>query len=160
MSPYHYGGEMIHEVFFDRFTVNKLPFKMEAGTPNVAGVIGLGAAIDYIQSLGWEEIETREKKLHQYFLQEIRKIENITLYTPETSASVVSFNVKNIHAYDIGMLLDSKGIAIRTGHHCCQPLMRKLGVEGSCRASLAFYNTQEEVDYFISTLKKSLVLLQ
>lgn len=160
MSPYHYGGEMIHEVFLDRFTVNKLPFKMEAGTPNVAGVIGLGAAIDYIQSLGWEEIETKEKKLHQYFLQEIRKIENITLYTPETSASVVSFNVKNIHAYDIGMLLDSKGIAIRTGHHCCQPLMRKLGVEGTCRASLAFYNTQEEVDYFIGNFKNSLLILK
>lgn len=160
MHPYLYGGEMIKEVHLDHFTVNDLPYKFEAGTPNVADVIGLGAAIDFIQQIGIDKISATENELQKYLITEMEKIERIIIYTPkENSTAVISFNVKDAHPYDIGQLLDAKGIAIRTGHHCCQPLMRKLGVEGTCRASLAFYNTKEEVDSFISVLKSIVKLV-
>lgn len=154
MNPYLYGGEMIKEVYLDKATFNELPYKFEAGTPNVADVIGLGVAVKFILDLGFENIQKQENALHQYLITEIEKIERVKIYTPkENSTAVVSFNIEGAHPYDIGQLLDAKGIAIRTGHHCCQPLMRKLGIEGTCRASLAFYNTKEELDSFISALK-------
>lgn len=154
MNPYLFGGEMIKDVWLDKVTFNELPYKFEAGTPNVADVIGLGKAIEFIQSIGLEKIETYEKELHSYFIEKMKAINDIIIYTPKRASSVVSFNFKNIHPYDIGQMLDAQGIAIRTGHHCCQPLMRKLGIEGTCRASLAVYNTQEEVDSFIKSLRK------
>lgn len=160
MNPYLYGGEMIKEVYLDKVTFNELPYKFEAGTPNVADVIGLGAAIEYLHALGFEQIQKQENELHSYLLSELKMVNRITLYTPETnSTAVVSFNIRNAHPYDIGQLLDAKGIAIRTGHHCCQPLMRKLQLEGTCRASLAFYNTKLEIDSFISSLKSIVKLV-
>lgn len=160
MNPYLFGGEMIKEVFLDKVTFNELPYKFEAGTPNVADVLGLGAAIQYIEDLGLENIKRIEEELHNYLISEIEKVEKVILYTPKgNSTAVVSFNINGVHPYDIGQLLDAKGIAIRTGHHCCQPLMRKLGVEGTCRASLAFYNTKEEIDSFIAALKSIVKLV-
>jgi cysteine desulfurase/selenocysteine lyase len=160
MNPYLFGGEMIKEVFLDKVTFNELPYKFEAGTPNVADVLGLGAAIQYIEDLGLENIKRIEEELHNYLISEIEKVEKVILYTPKgNSTAVVSFNINGAHPYDIGQLLDAKGIAIRTGHHCCQPLMRKLGVEGTCRASLAFYNTKEEIDSFIAALKSIVKLV-
>jgi cysteine desulfurase/selenocysteine lyase len=160
MNPYLYGGEMIKEVFLDKATFNELPYKFEAGTPNVADVIGLGAAIEYMRGLGFDTIQKLENDLQSYLLSEIKKIERIIIYTPEVnSTAVVSFNIENAHPFDIGQLLDAKGIAIRTGHHCCQPLMRKLDIEGTCRASLAFYNTKEEIDHFISALRSIVKLV-
>ncbi len=160
MNPYLYGGEMIKEVFLDKVTFNELPYKFEAGTPNVADVIGLGAAIEYMTDLGFDTIQKLENDLHRYLLSEIKKVDRIIIYTPEVnSTAVVSFNIENAHPFDIGQLLDAKGIAIRTGHHCCQPLMRKLSVEGTCRASLAFYNTKEEIDHFISALRSIVKLV-
>lgn len=154
MNPYLYGGEMIREVFLDKVSYNDLPYKFEAGTPNVADVIGLGKAIEYIQEIGIDEISQYEKNLHTYFFDRIKSIKNIQIYTPVSSSSVISFNLHEVHPFDVGQMLDAKGIAIRTGHHCCQPLMRKLGIEGTCRASLAIYNTEEEVDKFILELRK------
>jgi cysteine desulfurase/selenocysteine lyase len=160
MNPYLYGGEMIKEVFLDKVTYNELPYKFEAGTPNVADVLGLGAAIQYLEDIGFENIKRIEDELHNYLLSEIEQVEKVIIYTPKgNSTAVVSFNIKGAHPYDIGQLLDAKGIAIRTGHHCCQPLMRKLGVEGTCRASLAFYNTKEEIDSFITALKSIVKLV-
>ncbi len=161
MNPYQYGGEMINEVYFNKVTFNKIPFKFEAGTPNVADVIGLGVALEYIKEIGIKNIDLFEKDLQLYLYDQLSKIENCVIYTPrESSTALVSFNIGGIHSYDIGQLLDTKGIAIRTGHHCCQPLMRKLKIEGTCRASLAFYNTKEEIDRFIVCLNTSISLLK
>jgi cysteine desulfurase/selenocysteine lyase len=160
MNPYLYGGEMIKEVFLDKVTFNELPYKFEAGTPNVADVLGLGAAVKYIEDIGLQNIKQIEDELHSYLMLEIEKVDKIIIYTPkENSTAVVSFNIEGAHPYDIGQLLDAKGIAIRTGHHCCQPLMRKLGLEGTCRASLSFYNTKEEIDSFIAALKSIVKLV-
>jgi cysteine desulfurase/selenocysteine lyase len=160
MNPYLYGGEMIKEVFLDKVTFNELPYKFEAGTPNVADVLGLGAAVKYIEDIGLQNIKQIENELHSYLMLEIEKVDKIIIYTPkENSTAVVSFNIEGAHPYDIGQLLDAKGIAIRTGHHCCQPLMRKLGLEGTCRASLSFYNTKEEIDSFITVLKSIVKLV-
>ena len=160
MNPMFFGGEMIKEVFLDRFTLNTIPFKFEAGTPNVSGAIGLGTAIDFINQIGLETIKSIEEELHTYFYQRLKTIENIKLFTPQKSSSVLSFEIEGIHSYDIGQLLDSHGIAIRTGHHCCQPLMRKLNIEGTCRASISFYNTKEEIDFFSEKLKEIISLLK
>lgn len=159
MNPFLYGGEMIQDVFLDKVTYNKIPYKFEAGTPNVADVIGLGAAVDYIKAIGIEKIIEIETDLHRYFLEKIKSIPNVLCLTPDHSCSVVSFNVRDIHAFDLGQLLDSKGIAVRTGTHCCQPLMRALNIEGSCRASISFYNTKEEIDYFIKSLEEIIPIL-
>lgn len=160
MNPYLYGGEMIKEVYLDKVSYNDLPYKFEAGTPSVADVIGLGAAIDYIENMGFDTIQSIESELHSSMYSELSKIDRMIVYTPAVdSTAVVSFNIEGAHPYDIGQLLDAKGIAIRTGHHCCQPLMRKLGVEGTCRASLAFYNTREEIDYFVESLKSIIKII-
>lgn len=155
MNPYMGGGEMIKEVTFEKTTYNTLPYKFEAGTPHIEGGIGLGAAIDYINSIGIENIATAENELLQYGNEKLAEIENIQFVgTAKNKASVISFLLGNAHPFDVGVLLDKMGIAIRTGHHCCQPLMKHWNIEGTCRASFAFYNTKEEIDRLSDALIK------
>ncbi len=156
MNPYMGGGEMIKEVTFEKTTYNDLPYKFEAGTPHIEGGIGLGAAIDYINSIGIENIAAVEQELLQYGNEKLSQIENIRFIgTAKNKASVISFLLGNAHPFDVGVLLDKMGIAIRTGHHCCQPLMKHFNIEGTCRASFAFYNTKEEIDKMFDALKRS-----
>ncbi len=160
LPPYKGGGEMIAEVTFAKTTYNVLPNKFEAGTPNISGGIALAQAVKFTQSLDWEAVAKHEKALTQLALQGLESLDNIELYTASVEPSgLVSFNVKGVHHYDVGTLLDQFGIAVRTGHHCCQPLMQQLGITGTIRASFACYNTLEEVEIFLEKLKKSLLLL-
>lgn len=160
MNPFLSGGEMIKKVSFSGTTFNDLPYKFEAGTPNIAGGIGLGAAATFLSQTGLQNIQARETELVQYALNKMRSIDRFILYGNLTKkSSVISFNVDGVHGYDIGVVLDRQGIAVRTGHHCCQPLMERLGVEGTIRISLAFYNTEQEIDVFIEALKKAIQLL-
>jgi len=155
LPPYQTGGEMIKNVSFERTTFNELPFKFEAGTPNVAGALGLAAAIDYISNLGLDEIEAHEKELLDYGTQELSKIENLRIIgTNENKASVISFIFEDIHHYDAGTILDQLGIAVRTGNHCAQPLMKRYGISGTIRAAFAFYNTKEEIDKLIVSINR------
>ena len=161
LPPYQGGGEMIKEVSFEGTTYTDLPYKFEAGTPNIAGAMGLAAAIDFLAAKGVEEIAGWEDGLLRYAWDQISTIYEVELFgRVEDKAAVLSFNVKGIHHYDLGSLLDGQGIAIRTGHHCCQPLMHGFGIEGTCRASFAMYNTKEEVDLFITALKKAISMLK
>lgn len=161
MTPFLYGGEMIKKVTFEKTTFNDLPYKFEAGTPNIAGGIGLGAAIQFIQKVGIDNIQTMEDILVKQCVQELNKIEGVILYgNQDKKASAISFNVEGIHAYDLGVLLDKQGVAIRTGHHCCQPLMQQFGIDGTARASFAFYNTEEEIEIFITALKNAINILR
>lgn len=156
MPPYQGGGEMIARVSFEHTTYERLPFKFEAGTPDYVGTHGLAAAIDYVSAVGMERIATYEDELTRYCMQRMRnEIEGVHLFgeAPDKT-SVVAFNVGDIHPMDLGTLLDRLGIAIRTGHHCAQPLMARCGVEGMARASFALYNTREEVDVFIAGLQR------
>lgn len=147
MPPYQGGGDMIKVVRFEGTTYNDLPHKFEAGTPNIADGIGLGAAIDYVESIGYDNIEAWEKELLAYGTQRLAEIKDLRIIgTAKNKASVISFLIGDIHPYDGGTILDQLGIAVRTGHHCCQPLMHKLGISGTMRASFAFYNTKEEID--------------
>lgn len=160
MNPYQGGGEMIKEVSFEGTTYNDLPYKFEAGTPNIAGGIAIGAAVDYMNTLGHEAIAAYEHELLQYATEALLKIDGLRIVgTAANKASVISFLVDDIHPYDIGTLLDTMGIAIRTGHHCCQPLMKRLGIGGTCRASFAFYNTKEEVDLLVAGIQKAKTML-
>lgn len=147
MPPYQGGGEMIARVTFERTTYERLPYKFEAGTPDYVGTHALAAAIDYVEALGMDEIAAHEHRLTQYAMERLGAIKDMHLYgtTPDKDA-VVAFNVGNIHPLDLGTLLDRLGIAIRTGHHCAQPLMQRCGVEGMARASFALYNTMDEID--------------
>lgn len=147
MPPYQGGGEMIARVTFEHTTYERLPYKFEAGTPDYVGTHALAAAIDYVETLGMDEIAAHERRLTQYAMERLGAIKDMHLYgtTPDKDA-VVAFNVGNIHPLDLGTLLDRLGIAIRTGHHCAQPLMQRCGVEGMARASFAFYNTMDEID--------------
>lgn len=155
LPPYQTGGEMIKNVSFERTTFNELPFKFEAGTPNVGGALGLAAAIDYITDLGLEEIEAHEKELLDYGTQELSKIEGLRIIgTNENKASVISFVFDDIHHYDAGTILDQLGVAVRTGNHCAQPLMKCFGISGTIRAAFAFYNTKEEIDKLIVSIKR------
>ena len=155
MKPYQGGGDMIKEVSFKKTTYNSPPHKFEAGTPNIAGIIGLGAAIDYINSIGINQIFQIEKELLKYATEKISSIKSIKIFgTAEKKASVISFNLNNSHPFDVGTILDQMGIAIRTGHHCTQPLMDFYNIPGTARASFAFYNTKDEIDIFINALKK------
>ncbi|MDH6308827.1 cysteine desulfurase/selenocysteine lyase [Dysgonomonas sp. PFB1-18] len=155
MPPYQGGGEMIKTVSFNGTTFNELPFKFEAGTPDYPAVIALATAIKYIKNIGLDSIKAYEDQLLQYCTDELMKIEGVRIYgTADEKSSVVSFLVGDIHHYDMGMLLDKMGIAVRTGHHCAQPLMDVLGVEGTVRVSLAFYNTKGEIDSFIDGVKR------
>jgi cysteine desulfurase/selenocysteine lyase len=155
MPPYQTGGEMIKNVTFEKTTFNELPYKFETGTPNVADVIGFGAAINYIKNIGMPNIIGYEDELLNYMDQELKKIEGMTIYgdAPD-KAGVISFNLQNIHAYDAGTIIDKLGIAVRTGNHCAQPIIEQLGTQGTIRASLAFYNTKEEIDRLTEALQK------
>ena len=147
MPPWQGGGEMIHEVRFEGTTYNELPFKFEAGTPNYIGAIGLAAAIEYVEKIGLENIDACEQELLSYATEKLSSINKLKIYgTAKHKTSVISFLVNGIHFYDMGMLLDQMGIAVRTGTHCTEPVMRHFGIDGTVRASLSFYNTKEEID--------------
>lgn len=155
MPPYQGGGDMISSVTFEKTTYNILPYKFEAGTPHIAGSIGLGAAIDYISEIGMENIASYEQELLGYATDALSTIKDLKILgTAQEKASVISFVLKDIHPHDIGTILDSEGIAIRTGHHCAMPLMQRLQVPATARASFAFYNTKEEVDGLVKGIEK------
>ncbi|MCP9612593.1 aminotransferase class V-fold PLP-dependent enzyme [Coprobacter tertius] len=155
MPPYQGGGEMIGHVSFEKTTFNELPYKFEAGTPDYIGTTAFATALDYISSVGIDRIEVHENELLRYATNRLLEIENIRIFgTAPHKSSVISFQVGDIHHYDMGMLLDKLGIAVRTGHHCAQPLMERLGVEGTVRASFAMYNTKEEADAFVAAVKR------
>jgi len=161
MNPFLYGGEMIKEVFLDHATYNELPYKFEAGTPNIGDVIAFEKSIRFIDSIGCNRISEIEMELYHYLYTKLEKIAPVKILSPKNkSIGALSFIVENIHPFDIGQMLDAKGIAIRTGHHCCQPMMRKLEIEGTCRASISIYNTKEEIDFFANTLEKTISRLQ
>ena len=160
VPPFMGGGEMIKEVTFEKTTYAGLPFKFEAGTPNIAGGIVLGAALDYINSIGLENIKPYEDELLAYATQKISAIEGVKIIgTAEHKASVLSFIIEGTHPYDVGSIIDKLGIAVRTGHHCTQPIMRFFNIPGTIRASFAFYNTTAEIDVFIEALKKAKMML-
>lgn len=155
LPPYQMGGEMIRDVFLDHTTFNELPFKFEAGTPNVAGVMGLGAAISYLQEIGMDKIAAYEEHLLRYATRRILEIDGIRLIgTAPNKASLISFLIGSIHPYDAGTIIDKLGIAIRTGHHCAMPLVDFLKIQGTVRASFAFYNTETEIDQLIAAIMR------
>jgi cysteine desulfurase / selenocysteine lyase len=155
MPPYQGGGDMISSVTFERTTYNKLPYKFEAGTPDIAGVIGLGAALDYVKSLGIENIGLHEHDLLEYATEKLSAIPDVRLIgTAKEKAAVVSFVIEGIHPHDIGTILDQQGIAIRTGHHCSQPIMERFGIPATARASFAVYNTRAEIDALVRGIEK------
>lgn len=158
MEPFLMGGDMIEYVYEQSTTFAPLPNKFEAGTQNVEGVVGLGAAIDYIENLGYDKIQEIEKEVVSYARQELSKLDYLTLYmTPnkEKHSSVISFNIKGVHPHDVASILDSEGVCVRSGNHCAQPLMRFLGIDSTCRASFYFYNTKEDVDKLVKALNKA-----
>lgn len=160
MPPYQGGGDMIKDVTFEKTTYNELPFKFEAGTPNIEAGICLAAAIDYINELGIENIKAYEDDLLTYATQKIKEIPGVRIIGEAAKkSSVLSFIVDGVHPYDIGVILDKLGIAVRTGHHCAQPVMDQFGIPGTVRASLAVYNTQEDIDIFIAGLSRALNML-
>ena len=160
MPPFMGGGEMIKSVSFKGTTYNDLPFKFEAGTPHIEGGIVLGEAISYINEIGLEKIAAYEHELLEYATDKLLQIDGLRIIgTAEQKSSVISFLINDIHPYDVGVLLNEQGIAIRTGHHCCQPLMDRLDIEGTCRASFAFYNTEEEIDKLFIAIKKATSIL-
>ena len=155
MPPYQGGGDMISSVTFEKTTFNKLPFKFEAGTPNVSGAIGLGAAIEYMNSVGFQNISEYEHDLITYAAQKIAGVPGVRLIgTPKHRAGVVSFVIEGVHPHDVGTILDQEGIAVRTGHHCAQPIMQRFGIPATVRASFAFYNTKDEVDALAQGIQK------
>ncbi|NLR77080.1 aminotransferase class V-fold PLP-dependent enzyme [Chitinophaga eiseniae] len=160
LPPYQGGGDMIKTVTFAKTIYNELPYKFEAGTPNIAGSIALGTAIEYLQQIGLPEIQQREEALMAYAMQELRKIDGIRFIGDAKNRSgVISFLVHNIHPFDMGELLDQQGIAVRTGHHCTEPLMDLFQVPGTVRASLTFYNTKEEIDKLVAGVKRAASML-
>lgn len=160
MPPFIGGGEMIREVSFEGTVFNEAPHKFEAGTPNIAGFIGLGAAVDYLQSVGMAHIEARETELLAHATEELLKIDGLRIFgRAPGKAAVISFLIEGAHAHDLATLLDLEGVAIRSGQHCAHPLLQSLGVAATCRASLAFYNTHHEVERFVVALKKARSLL-
>jgi cysteine desulfurase / selenocysteine lyase len=153
MDPFLGGGEMIREVHLDHSTWNDLPYKFEAGTMNIAQAVGLGAAVDYLDEVGMENIREHERRLGEYAYRRLSELEGITIYGPkENRTGLVSFSMPDVHPHDLSQLLDEEGIAIRSGHHCAQPLMRRLGVVATARASFYLYNTEEEVDALVGAL--------
>jgi len=160
LPPYQGGGEMIKEVTFEKTTYAELPHKFEAGTPNISGGIAFGAAIDYLQHIGFENIVIHENKLLKYATEKLLEIDGLKIYgTGAEKTSVISFNIEGIHPYDIGTIVDKLGIAVRTGHHCAQPIMEFYNIPGTVRASFAFYNTMEEVDRLVAAVKKAKLML-
>ncbi len=161
MPPYHGGGEMIKTVTFEKTTFNELPHKFEAGTPDIAGAVGLGAAIEYLQSIGYEAIAKYEHELLQYATKQLKSIRGVKIIGEAVQkASVISFMIEGAHPYDVGVILDKMGIAVRTGHHCTQPLMAHFCIPGTVRASLAFYNNKEDIDRLVAGVEKAAQMLQ
>ena len=156
IPPYMGGGEMIKNVSFERTTFNELPYKFEAGTPDYIASTGLAKALDFVTSIGFEAIQAHEKDLTNYAFERLMEVEGMHIYGPkaEEHEAVISFQVGNIHHLDMGTLLDRLGIAVRTGHHCAEPLMRRLGIEGTCRASFALYNTRQDIDALVEGIKR------
>ena len=160
LPPYQGGGEMISEVTFEKTSYAGLPHKFEAGTPNVCGGIAFGAAIDYMNAIGFDKIAAYENDLLTYATKELLAIEGLKIYgTAQNKTSVISFNIEGVHAYDLGTIVDKLGIAIRTGQHCAQPIMDFYGISGTARASFAFYNTKAEIDQLVSALKRAKKML-
>ncbi|RTY95850.1 aminotransferase class V-fold PLP-dependent enzyme [Flavobacterium sp. GT3R68] len=160
LPPYQGGGEMIKEVTFEKTTYADLPHKFEAGTPHIAGGIVLGTAIDYMNSVGFDNIQQQENELLAYGTARLLEIEGLKIYgTAKEKTSVISFNIEGIHPYDIGTIIDKLGIAVRTGHHCAQPIMNFFKIPGTIRASFSFYNTKEEIDIFVEAVKKAQQML-
>jgi cysteine desulfurase/selenocysteine lyase len=161
LSPYMGGGEMIDTVTFEKTTYNRLPYKFEAGTPHIEGGIVLAEALKYMQTVGLENIQQQENLLLAHGTKLLSAIDGLRFIgTAKEKCSVISFLIDGCHPFDLGTMLDANGIAIRTGHHCCQPLMQRLNIDGTCRASFAFYNTTEEIDVFVDTLKKVVARLR
>ena len=161
MPPYMGGGEMIKEVTFDKTTYNDLPYKFEAGTPNIADTVAFKAALDFVNEIGKENIRAHEEELTRYAMDKLSQIESVRLIgTAKQKTSVVSFIVDGVHPQDIGILLDNYGIAVRTGHHCCQPLMNRFEIPGTVRASFGMYNTKEEVDELVKGVQKAIKMLK
>ena len=158
MQPYHGGGEMIKSVRFDKTTFNELPYKFEAGTPDYVGIIALGKALEWVNRIGIENIATHEHKLTMYALEQLRRIPALRIFG-EPDGSAISFLIGDIHPADLGTILDRLGIAIRTGHHCAQPLMDYLGIPGTARASFAVYNTKEEIDILMQGIERAVKML-
>ena len=160
LPPYQGGGEMIKEVTFEKTTYADLPHKFEAGTPDIAGGIVLGTAVDYMNSVGFENIQEQELELLEYATKRLLEIDGLKIYgTAAAKTSVVSFNIEGIHPYDIGTIIDKLGIAVRTGHHCAQPIMNYFEIPGTIRASFSFYNTKEEIDVMVEAVKKAKMML-
>ncbi|TYA60093.1 aminotransferase class V-fold PLP-dependent enzyme [Formosa maritima] len=160
LPPYQGGGEMIAEVTFEKTTYANLPHKFEAGTPNICGGIAFGTAIDYLNNIGFDNIATYEHELLEYATKKLLEIEGLKIYgTSKNKTSVISFNLNGIHPYDVGTILDKLGIAVRTGHHCAQPIMAYYKIPGTVRASFAFYNTKEEIDVLVEGVKKAKMML-
>ena len=160
LPPYQGGGEMIKEVTFEKTTYAELPHKFEAGTPNIAGGIVLGTAVDYMNAVGFENIQQQELELLEYGTKRLLEIEGLKIFgNAKEKTSVISFNIEGIHPYDIGTIIDKLGIAVRTGHHCAQPIMNFFCIPGTIRASFAFYNTKEEIDSMVEAIKKAQLML-
>jgi cysteine desulfurase/selenocysteine lyase len=161
LPPYQGGGEMIAEVTFKKTTYADLPHKFEAGTPNIAGGIAFGAALDYMNAIGFDAIAAYEQELLDHGTAQLKAVDGVAIYgEAKEKTAVISFNVKGIHPYDIGSILDKMGIAVRTGHHCAQPIMDYYQIPGTVRASFSFYNTKEEIDLMIAALKRAMAMLQ
>ena len=160
LPPWRGGGEMIKEVTFAKTTYNDLPFKYEAGTPNIEGAIALAAALDFAGGIGWDAIKSHEDRLIRRAAEGLAAVAGVRLYGPPDRAGALSFGIEGVHHYDLGTLIDQMGIAVRTGHHCCQPLMARFGITGTTRASFAIYNTDGEVDALVTAVEKALAMLR
>lgn len=159
LPPYQAGGEMIDQVTFDKTTYADLPHKFEAGTPNICGGIAFARALNYLNEIGFDNIEAYEHELLEYATQKLLEIDGLKIYGTGKKAAVISFNIEKLHPYDIGSIIDKLGIAVRTGHHCAQPLMNYYQIPGTVRASFAFYNTKEEIDIFVDAVKQAKKML-
>jgi cysteine desulfurase/selenocysteine lyase len=159
LPPYQGGGEMIETVTFEKTTYAGLPHKFEAGTPNICGGIAFGVALDYMNAIGFDAIATYEDELLQYGTEKLQEIDGLTIYGTTEKTAVISFNIEGIHPYDIGAILDKLGVAVRTGHHCAQPIMSFYNIPGTVRASFSFYNTKEEIDTLVASVKRAAIML-
>ena len=160
MDPFLGGGEMINNVTMEKSTWNEIPWKFEAGTPNIAQVIGLGRAIEFISDIGLENIQLHEDKLLEYSIEELSKINGIELYgNPSNRGAVIPFNIEGVHSHDLAKFLDTDGICIRAGHHCAQPIMNVLGISASARASFYLYNNAKDIDKLVESIKKTAKIL-